>query len=50
MLSTYTRDMPDYLALTQRLFTQDSNVRNVRAFFATKRAKFETKIPLAPAR
>lgn len=50
MLSTYTRDMPDYLALTQRLFTQDSNVRNVRAFFATKRAKFETKIPLAPGR
>jgi len=50
MLSTWTRDMPDYLALTQRLFTQDSNVRNVRAFFATKRAKFETKIPLAPAR
>ena len=48
MLATYTRDMPDYLALTQRLFTQDSNVRNVRAFFATKRAKFETKIPLAP--
>jgi DNA-binding Lrp family transcriptional regulator len=50
MLSTWTRDMPDYLALTQRLFTQDSNVRNVRAFFATKRAKFETKIPLAPLR
>jgi DNA-binding Lrp family transcriptional regulator len=50
MLSTWTRDMPDYLALTQRLFTQDSNVRNVRAFFATKRAKFETKIPLLPAR
>lgn len=50
MLSTYTRDMPDYLALTQRLFTQDSNVRNVRAFFATKRAKFETKIPLVPRR
>lgn len=50
MLSTYTRDMPDYLALTQRLFTQDSNVRNVRAFFATKRAKFETKIPVTPSR
>lgn len=48
ILAIYSRDMPDYLALTQRLFTQDSNVRNVRAFFATKRAKFETKIPLAP--
>lgn len=46
MLAIYTRDMPVYLALTQRLFTQDSNVRNVRAFFATKRAKFETRIPL----
>lgn len=50
MLATYTRDMPEYLALSQRLFTQDSNVRNVRAFFATKRAKFETRIPLAPQR
>ena len=50
MLATYTRDMPEYLALTQRLFTQDSNVRNVRAFFATKRAKFETRIPLASLR
>ena len=50
MLATYTHDMPEYLALTQRLFTQDSNVRNVRAFFATKRAKFETKIALAPLR
>ncbi len=47
ILAIYSRDMPDYLALTQRLFTQDSNVRNVRAFFATKRAKFATQIPLA---
>jgi hypothetical protein len=39
--------MPGYLALSQRLFTQDANVRNVRAFFATHRAKFETKLPLA---
>ena len=50
MLATYTHDMPEYLALTQRLFTQDSNVRNVRAFFATKRAKFETRVPLARRR
>ncbi|WP_091569100.1 Lrp/AsnC family transcriptional regulator [Oryzisolibacter propanilivorax] len=40
-------DMPTWLALTQRLFTQDANVRNVRTFFATKRAKFETNLPLA---
>jgi DNA-binding Lrp family transcriptional regulator len=39
-------DMPCYLALTQRLFTQDANVRNVKAFFATKRAKFGTQIAL----
>jgi DNA-binding Lrp family transcriptional regulator len=42
-------DMPAYLLLTQRLFTQDANVRNVKAFFATKRAKFGTQIAL-PAR
>lgn len=42
-------DMPAWLALSQRLFTQDANVRNVRAFFATQRAKFETKLPLTPS-
>lgn len=47
VLVAHTRDMPGYLALSQRLFTQDANVRNVRAFFATHRAKFETKLPLA---
>ena len=39
-------DMSAYLAVTQRLFTQDANVRNVKAFFATKRAKFGTQIAL----
>jgi DNA-binding Lrp family transcriptional regulator len=48
VLVVYTRDMPGYLALSQRLFTGDANVRNVKAFFATRRAKFETRIPLAP--
>lgn len=47
VLVVYTRDMPGYLALSQRLFTGDANVRNVKAFFATRRAKFETRIPLA---
>ncbi|SFM78451.1 Lrp/AsnC family transcriptional regulator [Variovorax sp. OV329] len=42
------RDMPDYLALAQRLFTSDANVRNVRAFFSVKRAKFEPRLPLGP--
>ena len=43
VLVVHTRDMPGYLALSQRLFTADANVRNVKAFFSTKRAKFETK-------
>ena len=47
MLVVHTRDMPGYLALSQRLLTDDANVRNVKAFFATRRAKFETKVPLA---
>lgn len=39
-------DMPAYLALSQKLFTQDANVRNVKAFFSIKRAKFTTALPL----
>ena len=50
VLVLHTPDMPGYLALAQRLFTQDANVRNVKAFFATKRAKFEPKIAIAPAK
>ena len=46
VLVVHAADMPGYLALTQRLFTQDANVRNVKAFFATKRAKFGTQIVL----
>ena len=41
-----TIDMPAYLALSQKLFTQDANVRNVKAFFSIKRAKFTTALPL----
>ena len=39
-------DMPRYLALAQRLFTSDANVRNVKAFFSLKRSKFEPKMLL----
>ena len=46
MLVVQARDMPHYLAISQALFTQDANVRNVKAFFATKRAKFTTTWPL----
>ncbi len=46
VLVVQARDMPAYLAVTHRLFTQDANVRNVKAFFATKRAKFGTQLAL----
>ena len=46
VLVVHAPDMPTYLSLTQRLFTQDANVRNVKAFFATKRAKFGTQLAL----
>jgi len=45
-LVVFARDMPDYLALAQRLFTNDANVRNVKAFFSLKRGKFQPGIPL----
>ena len=51
MLVLQVPDMPGYHALVQRLFTQDANVRNVKAFFSVRRAKFDTRIGLpAPAK
>ncbi|WP_341921128.1 Lrp/AsnC family transcriptional regulator [Polaromonas sp. YR568] len=47
ILVVHVRDMPAYLALAQRLFTSDVNVRNVKAFFSIKRSKFEPKLLLA---
>jgi len=38
--------MPDYLDVTRRLFTQNANVRNVKAFFSIKRSKFSAALPL----
>lgn len=46
VLVVHARDMPDYLQLAQRLFTNDANVRNVKAFFSVKRAKFDPRLPL----
>lgn len=46
LLVVQARDMPHYLSICQNLFTQDANVRNVKAFFATKRAKFTTTWPV----
>ena len=50
ILVVYARDMPDYLALAQRLFTSDANVRNIKAFFSVRRAKFQPKVPLTRPR
>ncbi len=60
VLVIWANDMPAYQALVQRLFTQDANVRQVKAFFSVQRAKFEPAIglpgaglrpaPAAPAR
>ena len=47
MLVVHVADMPGYLALAQRLFTDDANVRNVKAFFSIKRSKFKPKVLLA---
>ena len=46
MLVVHAADMPAYLALVQRLFTSDANVRNVKAFFSVKRVKFDPRLPL----
>ena len=45
-LVVHAAHMPDYLALTQRLFTADANVRNVKSFFSIKRSKFGARLPL----
>jgi DNA-binding Lrp family transcriptional regulator len=48
VLIVHARHMPDYQALTKRLFTSDANVRNVKAFFSVKRSKFGANLPLSP--
>lgn len=45
-LVIHVTDMPDYLALTQRLFTSNANVRNVKAFFSVKRSKFGARVAM----
>ena len=44
ILVLWVADMAAYNAAAARLFTQHANVRNVKTFFATKRAKFEPRI------
>jgi DNA-binding Lrp family transcriptional regulator len=48
MLVVHSADMQGYHALVQRLFTQVANVRNVKAFFSVKRAKFDPRLLLQP--
>lgn len=50
MLVVHCADMPAYLALAQQLFTSDANVRNIKAFFSVKRAKFDPRLPLSRPR
>ena len=49
VLVLHVADMAAYHALVQRLFTQDANVRNVKAFFSVKRAKFDPRFALQAA-
>jgi Lrp/AsnC family transcriptional regulator, leucine-responsive regulatory protein len=46
VLIVQVRAMPDYLALVQRVFTTDAQVRNVKAYFNVLRSKFEPALPL----
>ena len=48
-LVVHTAHMPEHLALTQRLFTSDANVRNVKTFFSVRRSKFGARLPLPAA-
>jgi DNA-binding Lrp family transcriptional regulator len=42
-------DMAAWQGLLERLMTDEARVRNVKSFFATRRAKFEPAIPLPRA-
>ncbi|GAA0779785.1 Lrp/AsnC family transcriptional regulator [Castellaniella ginsengisoli] len=49
ILVALVADMAAYQALALRCLTGDPRVRNVRSFFATRRSKFDTRIPFAAA-
>lgn len=46
VLVVAARDMADYHALAQRLFTEQGNVRQVKAYFSVRRSKFDPRLPL----
>ena len=50
VLVAWVPDMAAWSALVQRLFTQDANVRNVKSYFSTRRAKFEPRVKVGVAR
>lgn len=45
VLVAWAADMPAFHAFTRRLFTADANVRNVKTYFALRRAKFDPAVP-----
>jgi len=47
VLMLWLADMAAYHLLVQRLFTQDANVRNVKSYFVTHRAKFAPAVDMA---
>ena len=46
ILVVHCSDMPAYQALSQRLFTANALVRNIKAFFSIQRSKFGAELPL----
>jgi Lrp/AsnC family transcriptional regulator, leucine-responsive regulatory protein len=46
VLILHVADMPAHLVASERLFTSDANVRNVKAYFSVKRAKFDPSLRL----
>lgn len=50
VLVVWVADMAAYQMLVERLFTQDANVRQVKAYFSVRRAKFAPAIGLPGAR
>jgi len=50
LLVLHVADMAAWHALTERLYTQDANVRNVKTFFSVHRAKFDPRIAMLEQR
>lgn len=44
VLIMHASDMPHFLALSQNLFTQDANVRNVKSYFCIEQIKLSPRV------